>query len=149
MLSCGAALTLVGTFLTWVASGETDRSSYEVFGMVERLGFSPDGAVGWALRLWPLVPLALVITVIAQWARHPSLRWPRHTVTTAAVVYPGVTAVAVANAPQIGVFRVGPGPWVTLAGSLVMLAGLATPWLLSATRRVRRADPSAPAADRS
>jgi hypothetical protein len=149
VLTVGAAITLVGTFLSWVSSGSADRSSYEVFGLVERLGFSPNSAIGWALRLWPLVPLALVVTVIAHWVHHPSLRWPRHTLTSAALIYPGVTALAVANAPQIALFDVGPGPWVTLVGAVVMLIGLLTPWALSSIARARPADPSAPAADRS
>lgn len=145
VLTVGAATALVGTFLTWVRSGSTGRSSYEVFGLVDRLGFEPNSVIGWLLRLWPLVPLALVVTVIAHWAHHPSLRWPRHGVTSAALLYPGVTALAVANAPQIALFDVGPGPWVTLTGAVVMLAGLATPWVLNATRRARSGAPSAPA----
>ena len=149
VLTVGAALTLVGTFLSWVRSGSTDRSSYEVFGLVDRLGFEPNSAIGWLLRLWPLVPLALVVTVIAHWVHHPSLRWPRHALTSAALLYPGVTALAVANAPQIALFDVGPGPWVTLTGAVVMLAGLATPWALSATRRARSGAASAPADDPS
>jgi hypothetical protein len=149
VLTIGAAITLVGTFLSWVSSGSTDRSSYEVFGLVDRLGFEPNSATGWALRLWPLVPLALVVTVIAHWVHHPSLRWPRHTVTSATLLYPGVTAVAVANAPHIALFDVGPGPWVTLIGATIMLVGLATPSALSAIDRARRVRPSAPAADRS
>ena len=144
VLTIGAAITLVGTFLTWVSSGSTDRSSYEVFGLVDRLGFEPDGLVGWLLRLWPLVPLALVVTVIAHWAHHPSLRWPRHGITGAALLYPGVTALAVANAPQIALFDVGPGPWVTLVGACVMLVGLATPAALSAIRRARSGAASGP-----
>ncbi len=149
MLTVGAAITLAGTFLSWVASGSTERSSYEVFGIVDRLGFSPDGAVGWALRLWPLVPLALVLTVIVHWAHHPSLRWPRHTVTGVAVLYPGVTSIALLNAPEVGLFRVGAGPWVTMAGAVVMLAGLLTPTALNTTRRARSADHAAPAGGRS
>lgn len=149
VLTIGAAISLVGTFLSWVSSGSTDRSSYEIFGLVDRLGFEPNSAIGWLLRLWPLVPLALVVTVIAHWAHHPSLRWPRHGITSAALIYPGVTALAVANAPQIGLFDVGPGPWVTVVGALVMLAGLATPPLLSATRRARSAAPSTPSDDPS
>jgi hypothetical protein len=149
VVTVGAAITLAGTFLSWVRSGSTDRSSYEVFGLVDRLGFEPNSATGWLLRLWPLVPLALVVTVIVHWAHHPSLRWPRHGLTTATLLYPGVTALTVANAPQIALFDVGPGPWVTLVGALVMLAGLATPWALSATRRARSGAPSAPAGGRS
>ena len=149
VLTIGAAITLVGTFLSWVASGSTERSSYEVFGIVDRLGFSPDGVVGWALRVWPLVPLALVLTVIVHWAHHPSLRWPRHTVTSVAVLYPAVTSIALLNSPEVGLFRIGAGPWVTMAGTVVMFAGLATPTVLSATRRARSAARAAPAGDRS
>ena len=149
VLTVGAVITLVGTFLGWVSSGSAERSSYEVFGLVERLGFSPDGAVGWALRLWPLVPLTLVVSVIVHWVHHPSMRWPRHATASAAVLYPGVTSIAIVNAPEVGLFRVGPGPWVTLVGSVVMLAGLATPAAISTSRRVRSARPSAPEGDRS
>jgi hypothetical protein len=149
LLTIGATITLVGTFLSWVTSGSTERSSYEVFGLVDRLGFSPNSAIGWALRLWPLVPLSLVITVIAHWVHHPSMRWPRTALTGATLVYPGVTALAVANAPQIALFDVGPGPWVTLAGAVIMLVGLAAPWTLNSIARARSATPSAPVADRS
>ncbi len=149
VLTAGAVIALIGTFMSWVGSGATDRSSYEVFDLVDRLGFSPDGVVGWALRLWPLVPLALVLSVVAHWVHHPSMRWPRHALTSAAVLYPAVTSIALLNAPRIGLFRVGPGPWVTLVGTVVMFAGFAMPWAISATRRARRADPSTPAADRS
>ena len=50
MVSAGAAITLLGTFLTWLRSGSADRSSYAVFGLVDRLGFSEGGVVGWALQ---------------------------------------------------------------------------------------------------
>jgi hypothetical protein len=149
VLTIGAVTSLVGTFLSWVSSGTTDRSSYEIFGLVDRLGFEPNGVVGWMLRLWPFVPLALVVAVIAHWAHHPSLRWPRHGVTAAAVLYPGITSIAITQAPEIGLFRVGPGPWVTTVGAVVMLFGLATPALLSASRRVRSRRPSTPAGDPS
>ena len=149
VLTIGAAVTLVGTFLGWVGSGARTRSSYQIFGLVDRLGFAPNGVVGWLLRLWPLVPLALVVTVIAHWAHHPSLRWPRHGITGAALLYPGVTAIAVANAPDIGLFRVGPGPLVTVVGAALMLAGLLTPWALSAIRRARSGAASTPAGDPS
>ena len=35
--------------------------------LVNRLGFSKGGLIGWALRLWPLVPMLLVVVVIAWW----------------------------------------------------------------------------------
>lgn len=129
-MTVGAGLTLAGTFLTWVRSGATDRSSYEVFGLVDRLGFSPDGAIGWALRLWPLLPLMLVAIVIAHWwdVAHPAWSTGRASLATGALAYSGGIAIAVGNAPEIGLFEVGPGPAVTLAGAAVMLVGLVLQW---------------------
>ena len=46
-VTAGAAVLLVGTFLTWLRSGATERSSYDVFDLVDRLGFSEGGLMGW------------------------------------------------------------------------------------------------------
>ena len=42
------------------AVGHRRRNSYEIFSLVDRLGFSQSSVVGWGLRLWPVVPLLLV-----------------------------------------------------------------------------------------
>jgi hypothetical protein len=141
---------LVGTFLTWLRSGAADRSSYDVFDLVDRLGFSEGGLVGWALRLWPLVPLMLVIAVIVWWlpASGPGWTATRVALTLVASIYAGGVALAVTNAPDVALFSVGPGPIVTLVGAIVMLAGLGLA-AVSATRRARAARPSAPAGGRS
>jgi hypothetical protein len=123
----GAVVALVGTFLPWLASGTVGRSSYDLLDIVERLGFSPDGLVGWALTVWPLAPLLLVITAIAQWPGWVS-GWTGIGAIALAVVssaYVGGTAVAVLNAPAVGLFRVRSGVWVTVVGAAVMLAGVA------------------------
>ena len=126
-VSAGAAVVLVGTFLTWLRSGATERSSYDVFDLVDRLGFSEGGLVGWALRLWPLLPLVLVLAVVAWW-------WPssgkgqtaiRVAPTLVASLYAGAVALAVVNAPEVALFSVGPGPTVTILGAVVMAAGVA------------------------
>jgi hypothetical protein len=54
----------------------------------------------------------------------------------------------VANAPEIGLFRRGPGPIVTVIGAATMLTG-AVVGRLTATRRERPVRPSAPVGDRS
>ena len=135
--TAGAAIALVGTFLPWLRSGSVDRSSYDIFDLVERLGFSPNGVVAWTLRLWPLVPLLLVLGAIALWLR-PSVAWLRRSLAVIPVlgaVIVGGIALAVALAPDIGLFRIGFGPWCCLGGSVVMLVGV----VLSAT------DPGRPA----
>jgi hypothetical protein len=137
VVTLGAAAVLVGTFLTWLRSGATERSSYDVFDLVDRLGFSEGGVVGWALRLWPLLPLLLVVSVIAWWWPSSGTSWLAARVVLALVtsIYAGGVAVAVANAPDVALFSVGPGPIVTIFGALVMLMGIAAAPVLARRRR--------------
>jgi hypothetical protein len=150
VVTSGAAVTLTGTFLTWVRSGSAERTSYEIFGLVDRLGFSPNGVVGIALRAWPLVPLLLALAVAAHWwsIDHPLSRAARVGSTAVAATYPAAIALVVADAPQISLFEVGPGPAVTVAGCAVMLLGLALDHI-SATLLGRAGRPSRPAGGRS
>jgi fatty acid desaturase len=122
-VTAGAALTLVGTFLPWLRSGTSNRSSYEVFELVERLGFSPNSAVGWALRLWPLVPLLLVIAAVVQWW---NVRRSQASIVIPALaaVYAGGTAAAVKWSPDDGLIRTGVGPVVTLLGGALTATGV-------------------------
>ena len=123
----GALVTLIGTFLPWLASGAVDRSSYDLLDIVERLGFSPDGLVGLALTVWPLAPLLLVLTIIAQWPGWTSA-WAAIAATAtglASTAYVGGTALAVLNAPAVGLFRVRSGTWITVVGAAAMLVGSA------------------------
>ena len=149
-VTVGAAVLLMGTLMPWLRSGAIERSSYDVFDLVDRLGFSEGGVVGWALRLWPLVPLLLVLTVIAWWWPSSRAGWraTRVALTFVASLYAGGVAVAVLNAPDVALFSVGPGPSVTILGAVVMIAGLGLA-AISATRRARAARPSAPADGRS
>ena len=126
-MGAGAALTLIGTFLPWLSSGTVPRSSYQIFDLVERLGFSPDGAIGWALRLWPLAPLLLVLTAVAQGVPGTDrrIRITRVVVPLVAIVYVGGTAAAVRLAPEGGLFRLRFGIWITLLGAVTMIVGLA------------------------
>lgn len=125
LVTTGAAIALVGTFLPWLRSGATRRSSYEIFELVDRLGFSPNGVVGWALRLWPLVPLLLIVSAVLQWWQRPE-RWVRVRtfLPTLSAFYVGGTSAAVIWAPDAALFRFGSGPIVTLVGCLAVLAGV-------------------------
>jgi len=127
VISSGGALTLIGTFLPWLRSGARDRASYTIFDLVERLGFAPGGVVALSLRLWPLVPLLLVVVVTTTWAvatDHLSWRVPV-VLAAVAAVWVGGTSVAVIMAPEIALFSVGIGPAVTLTGTVVLAAGTA------------------------
>lgn len=139
-IGVGAALAIVGSFLPWLQSGAVDRTSYEIFDLIERLGFSPDGPIGWAVRLWPLVPLLFVLSVIVQWSMsiHPVMVAARRALPLLAATYAGGVAFAIRLAPDAGLFRFRYGSWFTLIGALVVV--VATLW------PIRRRGSDAPAA---
>lgn len=125
-VGCGAAVALAGTFLPWLSSGSVPRSSYELFDVVERLGFSGTGPIAWVLRLWVFVPLLLVLSAVIQgvpredaWVRHLRLVLP-----IVAVVYVGGIAAILRLAPDVALFRARYGIWVTLIGAATMVIGL-------------------------
>ena len=119
-VTAGAAVAVVGTFLPWLRSGTRRRNSYEIFSLIDRLGISKSSIVGWGLRLWPVVPLLLVVAVTFQW-------FPRKWVTpgsvVVAVVYSGSVAASVELAPSTSLIAVEYGPLVTLIGAVILAAG--------------------------
>lgn len=125
LATVGALVTVVGTFLPWLRSGARNRSSYTIFDLVERLGFAPGGMVAWSLRLWAFVPLLLVVVAVGAWSASfdARLRRPLLATSIVAAIWVGGTSIAVMAAPEAGLFRIGPGPAVTLAGVLGAAAG--------------------------
>ncbi len=115
----GALATIVGTFLPWVRSGTRRRTSYEIFSLVDRLGFSPSSLVGWGLRLWPVVPFLVVLAATLSWFPR---RWVTGATALVAVVYVGGVAAAVESAPSTSLISIEFGPEVTLAGAAVLAA---------------------------
>lgn len=119
VVTASAVVALVGTFLPWLRSGSRNRSSYTIFDLVERLGFAPDGPVAWSLRLWPLVPLLLAVSVIGAWSARFDARARRVAIgfIVGVALWIGGTSIAVALAPDVGLFRIGVGPAVTSTGA--------------------------------
>jgi hypothetical protein len=127
-ITAGAGTALVGTFLPWLRSGSVDRSSYEMLGSVERLGFAPGGWVEWSVRLWPIVPLLFVIAAISQWnmSLHPVLVWIRRLAPVVPSLYAGGVAVTLQRAPRTGLVSVRYGSTITAVACVVVL--LAALW---------------------
>jgi hypothetical protein len=115
----GATATIIGSLCPWVASGTVDRSSFEIFDLIERLGFAESGLFGIILRAWPLMPLLVVSGTVATW-------WRRDVVGAALSLggglYALVVALTVQLAPSTGLLRIRFGPMVTIAGASVLLA---------------------------
>ena len=111
----GLGLTVIGTLMPWLRSGERSRSSYQLAGLAGRMLDGTTAAVAHAWLIYPLV----VAAAIAALLLHPS----RAFLVAAAIVtlVAALFAIAVSRAPLPGLF----GLWVTCAGALVVIPSLA------------------------
>jgi hypothetical protein len=121
VMTVGAVIALVASFLGWVRSGETTRSSYDTLGLVHRLGFTPSGPAKLLVQAWPLMPLLLAIGVVAAW-------WGWRSAAAVfgclggfyAAVLGVVVSTAVPTSRQVGVSA---APAVTAVGGIVVIVG--------------------------
>ena len=141
----GAAVVLA-TFLPWLHSGSTSRSSYELLGLLDRLGIAPDGPVSVLVRWWPLVPLVVTTAVVLAW-------WQRWLASLAAalmaVVYAGGVGSAIAWGARGTPISLGIGPWVCAVASGVFLVTAGWMVFTHASARAVRAPRAAPPVDPS
>lgn len=146
-----AGIVLVSTFLPWLWSGDRWRSSYDLLGVVDRLGFAPDGVVSHLVGWWPVVPLAVTGSVVASWWRRPVIA---ASATAVAMTYAGGVAVAMVVASRRSpLFDLGIGPWIGAVASVGCLAAAAW-WCVDLIRarptgRAARTPRAAPPVDRS
>jgi hypothetical protein len=134
--TCAAAITLLGTFVPWLRSGTTSRSSYDLLGLLTRLEFAPGGTVATMVRWWPVVPLLITGAVVAAWWQQT---WVAVAAAVVSVLYAGGVGTAVVVASRDTGIDVGPGPWVCAVGSAGLL--LAAAWLAIANvTNARRRD---------
>ncbi|MET0144609.1 MAG: hypothetical protein ABW328_07495 [Ilumatobacteraceae bacterium] len=121
VMGAGVGLAVLGSFLPWVRTGGRRRNSYDLFAIVGRLGFAPDGLGAAALRWWPLVPLLAVVALVLAW-----WGWPRvgGGVGIVAALYAGGIGLAVSLAPDASrLVRVQVGAPVTGLGGAALLVG--------------------------
>ncbi|HEY7625570.1 MAG TPA: hypothetical protein VH761_00825 [Ilumatobacteraceae bacterium] len=116
-----ALVLLVGTFLPWITSGRRRRSSYQIFSLIERIGYPSSSAVGWALRLWPLLPLLTVAAITILWFHRPAMAAG---VGGLAAAYATIVAVAVLTSSPSPLIDIEYGPIVTLVGAADFAVGL-------------------------
>ena len=121
-MTAGAVGVIAGSLSPWLASGAADRTSYEVFDVIDRLGFARSGPFGLAIRAWAFVPMLLVAATVAAWWT----RW-RWAAALGGVggIYAFVVSVAVRRAPSTGLVHVLGGPTVTLVGAGCVLGACA------------------------
>jgi hypothetical protein len=143
LVTLAAVGTVVGTFLPWLRSGKHDRTSYQLLSLLDTLGFASEGPVGWAVRLWPTVPLICVVAAVASWRG----MWP---ISSLAGVGGGAYALGLAlvvrSANSTSLLYARWGATFTLVSALVLTAAS----LAQAGDGMRRftddeADPNRPA----
>ena len=120
------------SLLPWVTTGSRRRHSYDVFVLVERLGFSSGGIEAAALRWWPLMPLQVIAAVVIAWWGG----WPA--VGTLGVIggaYAAAVGITVATASPGGGIEIDQGPVVTAVGGALLVVGSVAELL--AARRAR------------
>lgn len=128
----GLAVTVVGTFLPWLQSGQVRRNSYQTSGAMQRL-LGLHGAADSALTAWPFVGLACAVSVALF-----ALGLHRAGAVTALATGAAAAVVAVGALTVDGTGLVAPvrvGPAVTLAGAIAVLA--AATLILVSRRRAR------------
>lgn len=118
VVGLAGAVTIVGAALPWLHSGARSRSSFDLVAVARRLGLSPDGWQGIALRLWPVVPLVCVLATIAAW-------WGRrHLASVLAVVAAAASAWLAQYVRTVDLsanLRLAAGPAVTILGALLLV----------------------------
>jgi hypothetical protein len=117
-MTAGAVLTMIGTFMPWVRSGQTSRSSYGLLGLVDRLEFAPGGPAATAVKWWPLVPTLLTVTVIAVW-------WPRKGVASACGLIAGLYVLGIALALGKAPLPLLVGRTASLGGAIILIGAAA------------------------
>lgn len=134
VFTIAASITLVGTFLPWLRSGSTSRSSYDLLGVLSRLDVAPGGAVSTLVHWWPVVPMLLTSAVVAAWWRWA---WVALAAAVISALYAGGVGLAMMVASRDTNIGVGPGPWVCVFGGLDLL--IAATWLTVRTATGRGA----------
>lgn len=145
LTTAGVAL-VVGTFLPWLRTGSTSRSSYDLLGLVGRLDIAPDGPATMLIRGWPFVPLLVTTAVVLAWWRR---RRAALVVAVPAALYAGGIAAVLAVGASGTAIDVGVGPWTSATAGVLFLAAAVVLNLRSATapapsahREALPADPS-------
>jgi hypothetical protein len=144
VMAIGAALAVVGALLPWIRTGGRSRNSFDLFRLVDDLGFAPRGAAATAIRWWPIVPLLAVVAVVGAW-----WGWARAggAVGVVAAGYTLAVAIAILGAPTRGrVVARSLGATVTVVGGAVLLGGSVAVLIVGGGRRPAVTPPTGPVA---
>ncbi len=135
----GLLFVVLGSFLPWVISGNVHRSSYQIIGVVGRLGIGDGGALAVLIGAWPFIGVLCVVPILAAAIRY----WRTSGVMVALIgLISGVLSfglLIVVAGRGSAILRVDPiGPSVMAAGAVLLVCAAAALFLLT-NSPVRRA----------
>jgi hypothetical protein len=112
----GDVVIVVGSFLTWVVSGEARRDSFATVRVAQHVGVVGMPVWETVLSVWFLTPLlaAMVLAGVA---------FERPVVVTVAATLLGLLALGVSALVLLAPIEHGIGPLVVLIGSIGLLVG--------------------------
>jgi hypothetical protein len=119
-MAAGLIVLTTASFLPWVRIGSRSRSTFELTGVLARLGFA--GWRGALLRLWPFSPLASasILALLALGRRRGAAAFGVVVGSMALIV--GLVARAIPDQSQIGPAVAIAGGFLALIASVVLLA---------------------------
>lgn len=118
----GLLFVVLGSFLPWVVSGTVRRSSYQIIGVVGRLGIGEGGALAFLIGAWPFIGVLCMTPVVAA-----AIRWWRTAGVLAALI--GLVSGLLSFGLLIfvasrggAILRIDPvGPSVMAAGAVLLI----------------------------
>jgi hypothetical protein len=117
----GLAVVVAASFGPWLRSGERVRSSYELFQVVDRLGFLGDGVIRWLPRLWVCVPLLAALALALYVVGRPRIAAAATAVVGGAALLVGVGLQAAPLPAEWGSRLAAAGGAAALLGAAVTI----------------------------
>ena len=135
----GAVMMTIGTFLPWVRSGEVDRNSFQMAGVLDRTDFVTQPVLRHLVDAWPYVtPLVVLPALFAAFRLWRTTAVIMMLIGVGTSVLMGALLIVLGGRSVLGVSLRYLGPGLVLAGAVVLTA--AGVWLLMGqTRRRARA----------
>lgn len=116
-------MIILGSFLPWVRSGTVQRDSFEVAGVVDRLGPDDIMLLDVALSAWIVIPLLCIVCVVLYVLGLPRTSAGFAAIVSAAAGTIGLTTYVIGHdGPEIA-SAVAAGPLTTFVGGVVAMTG--------------------------
>jgi hypothetical protein len=117
----GLCVSVGAAFAPWVRVGTRTRSSFQMTGLIARLGIA--GWQGMALRAWPVAPLLAAVAIALVVVGRDRLSGVVGTAVALVAIAAGLAACMIPDQTQTGPKLAIVGGFLALAGYVGLLVG--------------------------